>query len=249
MRPSTSRRPLPRCRPAGKENRRSSPRTAGSTIMYAEGEILVREEIPRPRTGDPRAPPSARLEQAGQDPDPRVIDGVPRSDRARPDSHRARRARGDRPGARPGNRHAESRPDRRAGHGQRLPGHRTRGGVRRDRALSLGLPGNGGAGVLIYMADTGLLQDAARRPIRGWPAFRWGIRPRMRTPFPTPGNPPVIPRLRRSRHVRRGCYAVHGTRRGDHHDQRPLVGGQSCWNRIWCPGSKRRSASAWTSST
>jgi subtilisin family serine protease len=52
-------------------------------------------------------------------------------------------------------------------------------------------PGNGGAGVLIYMADTGLLQDAATHP---WLAS--GVQPQDPVddidPL-DPGSPPVIP--------------------------------------------------------
>ena len=52
-------------------------------------------------------------------------------------------------------------------------------------------PGNGGAGVLIYMADTGLLQDAATHP---WLAA--GVQPQDPVddidPL-DPGSPPVIP--------------------------------------------------------
>ena len=95
---------------------------------------------------------------------------------------------------------------------------------------------NSGAGVRIYVADTGLIPDSDDNPgpeviLHGWPQHPWlaGVRGKK---DPLTPRPPgwAAKALRRARHVRRGRPALHRARRRHLRRERLLPGRQHAGN-------------------
>ena len=188
--------------------------------MYVEGEILVRDEYLERVLEILGHPPRSELEQAEANPLQPVIAGVTRLT-ALGDQHALSLS-------------ALDAIDERLGWGIATPNHvLTAAGGTASHCPATDpeevyddiepypsvCDDNGGAGVLVYLADTGLLADAATS--HSWLA---GV-----TGDPDPGRAPARQRhaddpvlrraLRRARHVHRRCRPVHGTGRGDHRGQ------------------------------
>ena len=93
---------------------------------------------------------------------------------------------------------------------------------------------NGGEGVLIYMADTGLLAH----PEHGHPWLA-GVRPGDPADVDTGDGQDPIPPYTGSWHVRRWGDAMHGPRRRDHRDQRLRDRGQHAGSGSGAPAGAR----------